>query len=91
MSDFVTSVGTLGIGHAFAPLVPMTRLSVNVALGQVEERAVVEDGKVVARPVVPLTATFDHRVIDGYQAGRLGETFRDIMRRPAARLGAPTP
>ena len=36
-----------------------------LGVGRVEERAVVRDGQVVARPVMPLALSFDHRVIDG--------------------------
>lgn len=81
---FVTSVGMLGIQHAFPPIVPMTRLSVNVAVGRIEDTPVAENGRVVVRPILPLTATFDHRTVDGYHAGKLLETFTAIMRDPAA-------
>lgn len=83
---FVTSVGMLGIGHAFAPIVPMTRISVLAAVGRVEDKALVVDGRVEARPVLPITATFDHRVIDGFQAGRLADSFTRILRDPKAEL-----
>lgn len=83
---FVTSVGMLGIKHAFPPIVPMTRLSVNVAVGRIEDTPVAEEGRVVVRPILPLTATFDHRTIDGYQAAKLAETFTAILRAPAERL-----
>lgn len=39
-----------------------------LGVGRIEPRAVVRDGQVVARPVLPLALTFDHRVIDGEQA-----------------------
>ncbi len=88
-SAFVTNVGAMGagVGHAFAPIVPMTRLSVNIAMGALEDRAIVENGAVVVRPVLPLTATCDHRVIDGFQAAKLSGTFCDILRNPETRLG----
>jgi pyruvate dehydrogenase E2 component (dihydrolipoamide acetyltransferase) len=79
---FVTSVGMLGIERAFAPIVPMTRLSVNVAVGRIADAPVAENGSVVVRPMLPLTATFDHRTIDGYHAGRLADTFTAFLRDP---------
>jgi pyruvate dehydrogenase E2 component (dihydrolipoamide acetyltransferase) len=81
---FVTSVGTLGLGFAFPPIVPVTRLSVNVAPGTVRDEAVVVDGKIVVRPILPVTATFDHRMIDGHHASRLARTFREILESPAS-------
>ena len=83
---FVTSVGMLGLQHAFPPIVPFTRLALNVAVGRVEDAPVAENGQVVVRPVLPLTATFDHRVVDGYHAGRLSETFTEILRDPDEHL-----
>lgn len=83
---FVTNVGPLGIPAGFAPIVPVTRLSLNVALGRIEEAPVAEDGQVVVRPVLPLTATFDHRVVDGYHAGRLSNTFVAMLQDPERHL-----
>ena len=88
-SVFVTNVGALGLGHAFAPIVPFTRLSVNVAVGRIKDGPCVENGQLVVRPLLPLTATFDHRVIDGYQAAGLSDTFCEIMRDPARHLEMP--
>jgi pyruvate dehydrogenase E2 component (dihydrolipoamide acetyltransferase) len=84
---FVTNLGPLGIPCGFPPIVPMTRLAVNVAMGRIEDAPVVQDGAVVVRPVLPLTATFDHRVIDGYQAGRLTQRFVEIIRDPERHFG----
>jgi len=84
---FVTSVGPLGLGFAFPPIVPFTRLAVNIAAGAVRDEPVVAGERIVARPVLPITATFDHRMIDGYQASRLAQTFKEIMEDPAARFG----
>lgn len=85
---FVTSMGMLGIEHAFPPIVPMTRLSVTVAVGRIADAPVVENGSVVVRPILPLTATFDHRTIDGYHAGKLAETFTAILRDPERHYGS---
>lgn len=42
------------------------------------DRPVVRDGRIVARPMLPLTLTFDHAVIDGAPAPRFVETLRDL-------------
>lgn len=80
----VTSVGMWGVKHAYSPLSPMYRLPVLVLVGAAEQRPVVVDGQVVARPMLTLTATFDHRYVDGLQAARFGDAMRDYCADPAA-------
>jgi pyruvate/2-oxoglutarate dehydrogenase complex dihydrolipoamide acyltransferase (E2) component len=82
-SAMVTSVGSLGISHAWAPLVPM-RVPIVVALGKVEDKPVVRDGEVVIRPVCTIGATFDHRIMDGLLAGKLSEAVTEYLADPAA-------
>ena len=53
-----------------------------VAFGKVEERAVVRDGQVVARPIMPMSVTFDHRVIDGEQGLKFALTLRGLIEDP---------
>jgi len=42
-----------------------------VTMGRVMEKPVVIDGKICIRSMLPLTGTFDHRIVDGAQAGIL--------------------
>jgi len=53
-----------------------------VAFGWIEDRAVVRDGNVVARPVMPMSVTFDHRVIDGEQGLSFALTLRSLIEQP---------
>ena len=69
----VTSVGSLGMPEAFAPLVPRTRVPLIVSVGKVEDRPAVRDGQLTIRPMCTLCATFDHRVMDGLLAAKLGK------------------
>jgi len=57
-----------------------------VAVGATEERAVVVDGEVVIRPMVTLTATFDHRAVDGAPAAEFLGTIKDLLEDPALAL-----
>jgi pyruvate dehydrogenase E2 component (dihydrolipoamide acetyltransferase) len=86
-SAIVTSVGVLGITEAFPPLLTFTRVPAILAVGAVEDRPGVRGGQVVAVPTMRIAATFDHRVIDGFQGGKLAKTFKDIMQNPAAHYG----
>jgi pyruvate dehydrogenase E2 component (dihydrolipoamide acetyltransferase) len=57
-----------------------------VAFGRIEEKAVVRDGHVVARPVMPMSVTFDHRVIDGEQGLTFALTLRALIEDPGQLL-----
>ncbi len=78
----VSSMGMFGIKYGFAPLVPAMRLSCLIGVGRVEQRPVVVDGQIAIRAVLPLTATLDHRVVDGAQAGRLAATLTELLADP---------
>ncbi len=88
-SGIVTSVGMLGITEAFGPIPPFSGVTMLTAVGRVEDRPVVRGGRVVARPMMRITATFDHRFVDGFQGGRLGKTFHELMSDPAAHFWPP--
>lgn len=81
-SAMITNVGSFGIGAGYAALFPIGRSPIIVLVGEVEERAVVRDGAVVARPILPVGVTLDHRFLDGYQAGVLARRFRQLMADP---------
>ena len=40
------------------------------------------DGQVVARPIMPLALTFDHRVVDGEQGLGFMLTLRELLEQP---------
>lgn len=81
-SAMVTSVGMFGVSQAFAPLVTFSRCPIVTLIGQVEDRPVVRDGEIVARSMCTITGAFDHRVLDGYLAGRFGGAIRNILHEP---------
>lgn len=82
-SAMITSVGMMGIPHGFAPLSWMYDVPLLVLVGEISERPWVVDHQVVARPVLPITATIDHRYVDGAQIGRLLSAFRGYLENPA--------
>jgi pyruvate dehydrogenase E2 component (dihydrolipoamide acetyltransferase) len=86
-SAIVTSVGVLGITEAFPPLLTFTRVPALLAVGAVQDKPGVRDGQLVVAPTMRIAATFDHRVIDGFQGGKLAKTFKDIMQSPAKHYG----
>lgn len=59
----VNNYGSLGSSLS-TPIIPPGQ-SVNLGLGRMQERAVVRDGEIVARPIIGLSCSGDHRVLDG--------------------------
>lgn len=83
-SAMVSSVGMFGLPTGFAPLAWMYRVPVLVLVGETFEKAVVVDGKVVACPVLPISATIDHRYVDGWHVSRLFKSFKEYLADPGA-------
>ncbi|HUZ85565.1 MAG TPA: dihydrolipoamide acetyltransferase family protein [Candidatus Baltobacterales bacterium] len=63
-------------------LIPLPQVAM-VAFGRIEDKAVVRDGAVVARPVMPMSVTFDHRVIDGEAGLTFALTLRTLIEDPS--------
>jgi pyruvate/2-oxoglutarate dehydrogenase complex dihydrolipoamide acyltransferase (E2) component len=81
-SAIVTSVGMFGLDEAWVPPTPFARVPLYVLIGAVRERPVVVDGAVATRPMLTVTATIDHRFIDGFQAATLARSFRRSFEDP---------
>ena len=54
-----------------------------LAVGVIEPRALVVDGVVEARPGVTLSLSFDHRVLDGAEAGRALRELGALLASPS--------
>lgn len=80
---FVSNVGSLGLDEAFLAPVPFARVPLYLAVGAVREVAAAVDGQVVVRPEVVVTATADHRLVDGAHAGRIAAGLRAYLADPA--------
>ena len=81
----VTNVGSFGSEYG-TPIVNFPEAAI-LALGVVEPRALVVEGRVEARPAVTLSLTFDHRVLDGADGGRAMTALQELLESPF-RLGA---
>jgi pyruvate dehydrogenase E2 component (dihydrolipoamide acetyltransferase) len=78
----VTSVGMMGVDEGFAPPTPFARVPLYVLVGAVRPQPMVVDDRIVARQQVTLTATLDHRFVDGFQAGQLLKVVRQLFDDP---------
>jgi pyruvate dehydrogenase E2 component (dihydrolipoamide acetyltransferase) len=81
----VTNVGTYGSSFG-TPIINIPEAAI-LALGRIEERAVVKDGQVAVRPSVTLSLSFDHRVLDGADADKALTDLRRLLEDPE-RLGS---
>ena len=65
-----------------APLVPWTRVPFIFLVGKAQERPTVIDGELAVRRMLPVSATIDHRVVDGAHIGQLGRIMRAFIENP---------
>ncbi|MGZ4282562.1 MAG: dihydrolipoamide acetyltransferase family protein [Gaiellaceae bacterium] len=57
-----------------------------LAVGATEDRAVPVDGEIAVRPILTLTATFDHRAVDGAPAAGFLQSVKELLEEPALML-----
>ena len=77
----ITSLGRLG-GIVSTPIVNHPEVAI-VGVNRIVLRPVISDGAVVARQVMNLSSSFDHRVVDGAQAAGFVQCLRDHLEHPA--------
>jgi pyruvate dehydrogenase E2 component (dihydrolipoamide acetyltransferase) len=76
----VTNTGSYGSEFGTPLLNPGH--AVTIALGAIQPRALVVDGRIEARPACTLSLTFDHRVLDGATVGRALTALVDLLESP---------
>ncbi len=64
----ITNYGVVGASYG-TPIINHPEVAI-LGLGKIESRVVVRNGQMVIRKIMPLSLAFDHRVIDGVEAGR---------------------
>ena len=91
-SLLITNIGSIGLHYGIPALMPASNLSFVIAMGRTFDKAMVIDGEVVVRNVLPISATFDHRVVDGLHVGRMLSAIVYYFDNPYALLetGPPT-
>jgi len=78
----VTNVGPAG-GWFGTSIIRHPEVAI-LGVGRIEDRAVVRDGQIAARPVLPVSLTFDHRVVDGDMGLAFLRTLRSSLEGPDA-------
>ncbi|HVY60623.1 MAG TPA: 2-oxo acid dehydrogenase subunit E2 [Planctomycetota bacterium] len=87
-SAIVTNIGSLGLDLGYVPLVPYGRCPILACPGVIRDEPVVEGGKIVPGKLMDISATFDHRLIDGAHAASLAKTLREFFDDPERCFGA---
>ena len=81
-SFIVSDIGSFGLTSGMAALFPAAKIPAVIIMGKMEEKPVVRDGEIVIRTILPLTGTFDHRIVDGMQIGKLGRAIHRNFKQP---------
>src|SRR6266487_3641313 len=76
----LNNVGSFG-GSTGTPIINYPEVAI-LAVGRLQDKAVVQHGVVIVRPVMPLALSFDHRLIDGAMAGAFLARFRELVENP---------
>lgn len=78
----VSNLGAFGI-EEFAAVIPTPQAGI-LAVGAAMPRAVVRDGQIVARTMMAMTISADHRVVDGAYAAQFLREVKRILEHPFA-------
>jgi pyruvate dehydrogenase E2 component (dihydrolipoamide acetyltransferase) len=76
----ITNVGALGGTYA-NPVINYPEVGI-LATGSIRETPVVKDGVIQIRSILPVSLTFDHRVIDGAEAARFVNDIKTLLEDP---------
>ncbi|THD71704.1 dihydrolipoamide acetyltransferase family protein [Phenylobacterium sp.] len=77
----VTSLGALG-GVAATPVINHPEVAI-IGPNKLVERAVVQAGHVVVRKMMNVSSSFDHRIVDGFDAARFIQQLKRRIEHPA--------
>ncbi len=77
----ITSLGPLG-GIVTTPVINYPEVAI-VGVGRIVERPMIRDGLVVARRLMNLSSSFDHRVVDGADGAHFVQAVRGLLEAPA--------
>jgi 2-oxoisovalerate dehydrogenase E2 component (dihydrolipoyl transacylase) len=77
----ISSLGTLG-GIVSTPVINSPEVAI-IGVNKMVERPMIRNGQVVARKMMNLSSSFDHRVVDGMDAAQFIQTIRGYLECPA--------
>lgn len=76
----ISNIGSAG-GMFFTPIINFPEVAI-LGTGRISEKAVVKNGEVVVAPVMALSLSFDHRIIDGATAQNFMNYIKSLLNNP---------
>ena len=73
----ITSLGGIG-GSFFTPIINYPEVAI-LGVGKSEKKQVYINGKFITRTMLPLSLSYDHRIIDGAEAARFNNDLKDNL------------
>ncbi len=80
----LSNLGMYAVDHFTAIINPPE--SCILAIGQIQERPMLEEGQFKSVPVAAITATFDHRIIDGAYGAAFLTDLKTVIENPSLAL-----
>ncbi|MFL5244417.1 MAG: 2-oxo acid dehydrogenase subunit E2 [Gemmataceae bacterium] len=80
----ITNLGGIG-GTSFTPIVNYPEVAI-LGLSQARWQPIVREGSVTPRLMLPLSLSYDHRVIDGADAARFTRRLAEMLEQPMVML-----
>jgi 2-oxoisovalerate dehydrogenase E2 component (dihydrolipoyl transacylase) len=77
----ITSLGPIG-GIVTTPVINWPEVAI-IGVNRIVERPVVRGGQIVVRRMMNLSSSFDHRVVDGWDAARFVQELKRLLEQPA--------
>ncbi|MGE7621992.1 dihydrolipoamide acetyltransferase family protein [Viridibacillus sp. NPDC096237] len=76
----ITNIGSAG-GQWFTPVINHPEVAI-LGIGRIAEKPVIKNGEIVAAPVLALSLSFDHRMIDGATAQHALNHIKRLLSEP---------
>ena len=76
----VTNYGSIG-GYFGIPIINYPESAI-LGIGRVVEKPIVKDGEIVAAHILPLSLSYDHRIIDGASGARFLNLLKELLSNP---------
>lgn len=80
----ISSLGMFGV-EEFSAIINQPESAI-LAVGAIIDTPVARAGAVVIRPIMKLTLTYDHRIVDGAKAAAFVSTLKDVIEEPLLAL-----
>jgi len=82
----ITNLGMFGI-RDFTPIINPPQCAI-LGVGEMKDKPCVCDGQILVKPIMALSLTFDHRIVDGAQGAIFISRVRELLENPLLLISA---